>query len=446
MEEKKPTEAPPILPQTKAPRPPTPLRASSWKPPAPGPSQPLTDLPAYYPNNLKVRTLDVIGTAIKAFPNQSQILDLCKKVLAKLSTPFCAEVQAGRLRADLAPSHMSDLIHSLLVYNVSNDSERYCLEQALKRSKEWSSFIRRLKKCEERDAIRGKPGVTREVALATIDRPWDRIDHELVGLRWQEAAPGLQRELKAMQDEVYARYAKNHNAASVPVGLMEAELKMAERWAETLRDTYGSVWSQSQEQQKSPDFCRTVFERGILPLLEGREATAREVLQNYALRTHRNVGPHLAELSRAMARLKSNWRAKAEIEARELEHRQRRRAAKFRVSRRRLSRQQKRSGEPKAAQVPFKHSVDYRSIWFQGKQYSLTTRQAQVVEMLHELYKNGTPETSLAHILDRLGTPNSRLRDTFKNTPLWGKGKLIVAGGRRGTVRLNLPDEPTTQS
>jgi len=88
----------------------------------------------------------------------------------------------------------------------------------------------------------------------------------------------------------------------------------------------------------------------------------------------------------------------------------------------------------------FTHSEDYRSVTLQGKPYTLTTSQAAIVQMLHEELQHGTPELGQAYILERLGTPNSRLRDTFKGPELWGK--LIVRGKKRGTYRLNLA-EPT---
>jgi len=118
-------------PLTRAPKPITPVRGGSWRPPV-LPSESPQNLATYYPNNLKVQTWDVISRAIKEFPQQSRIFDLCRKVLAKLSRALCGEVQAARLRADLAPSLMTDLLHSLLVYNVRDDSERYRLEQELK--------------------------------------------------------------------------------------------------------------------------------------------------------------------------------------------------------------------------------------------------------------------------------------------------------------------------
>ena len=98
------------------------------------------------------------------------------------------------------------------------------------------------------------------------------------------------------------------------------------------------------------------------------------------------------------------------------------------------------------AKDEFSHSPDYCSIRFRAKPYTLTTRQAQVVKMLHEGHKQSTPELSTRHILEKLESETSRLRDTFKNSDLWGNGKLIVQGKRRGSVRLNLPDTPTAQA
>ena len=102
---------------------------------------------------------------------------------------------------------------------------------------------------------------------------------------------------------------------------------------------------------------------------------------------------------------------------------------------------QKSDAMPKADE-PFTASVDYRSIRWRGKSHSLTTRQAQVVQMLHEAHLAGIPELSGVQILERVGAPNSRLRDSFKASDLWGTGKLIIQGSRRGLYRLNLPEPP----
>jgi len=85
----------------------------------------------------------------------------------------------------------------------------------------------------------------------------------------------------------------------------------------------------------------------------------------------------------------------------------------------------------------FKHSTDFRSVTLNGKLYTLTSKQAQVIEMLYEAYEHGTPELGQAYILEQLGERSTRLRDTFKRNPdAWRA--LVVSGARRGSFRLNL--------
>jgi len=86
------------------------------------------------------------------------------------------------------------------------------------------------------------------------------------------------------------------------------------------------------------------------------------------------------------------------------------------------------------------HSPDYRSIQWRGESYGLTERQAKVVQLLDEAHRTGTPDLATKTILTKLGTPESDLRDTFRDSPpLWGQKGLIRPGARRGTVRLNVP-------
>ena len=85
----------------------------------------------------------------------------------------------------------------------------------------------------------------------------------------------------------------------------------------------------------------------------------------------------------------------------------------------------------------FRHSPDYRSVECEGKLYTFTSFQAQVVQILHEQYLNETPEVGKDYILEELGTPSQRLRDIFQYCPDWRE--LIVPGKKKGTYRLNLP-------
>jgi hypothetical protein len=89
-----------------------------------------------------------------------------------------------------------------------------------------------------------------------------------------------------------------------------------------------------------------------------------------------------------------------------------------------------------SAHLEFTHSPDYYSVTHRGKQHSLTTHQAQMIQILDEARQNGTPDVSVAWILEQLGTPASRWQDTFKRNPDARKA-LITEGKRRGTLRLN---------
>jgi hypothetical protein len=60
-----------------------------------------------------------------------------------------------------------------------------------------------------------------------------------------------------------------------------------------------------------------------------------------------------------------------------------------------------------------------------------------VIQLLHEAHKNGNPDVSTAQILERLETSNSRWQDTFKSNSE-AKKALVIAGKRKGTLRLNL--------
>jgi hypothetical protein len=89
-----------------------------------------------------------------------------------------------------------------------------------------------------------------------------------------------------------------------------------------------------------------------------------------------------------------------------------------------------------AATSPFTHSEDYRSVTVRGETYTLTPEQAQMIEILDEAHKNGNPDISSDHIMDRLGKGSSRWQDTFRSTP---KAKeALIKSNRKGTLRLNV--------
>ncbi|HEY4739908.1 MAG TPA: hypothetical protein VIH76_04870 [Candidatus Acidoferrales bacterium] len=85
----------------------------------------------------------------------------------------------------------------------------------------------------------------------------------------------------------------------------------------------------------------------------------------------------------------------------------------------------------------FTHSPDYRSVSLRGKTYGLTTRQAQMIQILHEQHEQGNPDVGKDFVLEQLGTRNSRWQDTFKSNRQ-AREALITTGSKRGTLRLNI--------
>jgi len=80
---------------------------------------------------------------------------------------------------------------------------------------------------------------------------------------------------------------------------------------------------------------------------------------------------------------------------------------------------------------------DYRCVTVRGKSYTLTPRQAHIVEILHMAYTDGHGDVGIDFILEQLGTANSRWQDTFK-TNREARKALVRPGSRKGTLRLNL--------
>ena len=85
----------------------------------------------------------------------------------------------------------------------------------------------------------------------------------------------------------------------------------------------------------------------------------------------------------------------------------------------------------------FAHSDDYTSVTLGSETYTLTSRQAQMIGILHRAYQDGNPDVAIQHILAELGTLNGRWQDTWRSS-LKAKEALIGKGSRRGYLRLNI--------
>jgi hypothetical protein len=92
------------------------------------------------------------------------------------------------------------------------------------------------------------------------------------------------------------------------------------------------------------------------------------------------------------------------------------------------------------ASPDFHHSEDFRSVSVGDREFALTPRQAEVIQILYRAHRNRTPELGWAQIRAQLSTKidsyPERLTDIFKRSDAWKE--LIVSGRTRGSYRLNL--------
>jgi hypothetical protein len=106
--------------------------------------------PMYFPSDLWPQTNLILLEAQREFRLQSQILELCKYVIAKMMPLFFEAVRAGKMTGNAVLTEhlggMADLLHSLLVYNdpgrpasgiSSLSEEARKLEERVRESDEW---------------------------------------------------------------------------------------------------------------------------------------------------------------------------------------------------------------------------------------------------------------------------------------------------------------------
>jgi hypothetical protein len=83
------------------------------------------------------------------------------------------------------------------------------------------------------------------------------------------------------------------------------------------------------------------------------------------------------------------------------------------------------------------HSPDFRSINTAGKEFTLTFKQSQIVQILFDARERKTPDLGQHHIIEAVSpdTNTRRVRDLFKNNIAAWRA-LIEPGSKKGTVRL----------
>lgn len=99
-----------------------------------------------------------------------------------------------------------------------------------------------------------------------------------------------------------------------------------------------------------------------------------------------------------------------------------------------LSRLDAPTAAPTPPPTPNRHSPDFRSVTWGGRDYHLTRKQAVIVSVLWEGWEAGTPDVGQEVLLRTADSECTRLVDLFRRSSAWGE--LIVAGETAGTYRL----------
>jgi len=76
----------------------------------------------------------------------------------------------------------------------------------------------------------------------------------------------------------------------------------------------------------------------------------------------------------------------------------------------------------------------YRSVFWDGREFTFTKMQALAVGVLWAAWQGGTPDVPQAEVLRQIGSDQMYLRSVFAKNPAWGT--LVVEGTAKGLVRL----------
>jgi hypothetical protein len=470
IDNKERTGVQPVPRISSAPPPPIEVGGGSWIPSKPKPTEVPENLPPCYPNNLKPQTRLILAEAIRMFPSQAQILELCRYVVSALIPHFSTAVRNKTPRADQVEDIMNDLLHYILVSNCDDSVERFRLQQKTRRSEEWLKLSREVAR------------VAADVGESSVRQP--------ESTQFQDAADDAKRRLVWAIQEVAGRLmgtpitllGRSFLDGSRP-GIMDgfARLFAIGRQFPTEIDFHPSEWARATAEKVIANCISATPYQIALPQIQSllnRIATEandskqqRELKQitsinvvdsslvklgivNFSLdRLNQESTEHLLQLlAQAEERLGRLRRANsvrgtdavgAETES---DHLMAQAVALVKqiktvlVLRNTLSVTTEPGDKPENAPrepAPFTHSLDYRSVSLRGKTHSLTPRQAQLIQILHEAHESGNPEVSHAFILEKMETNNSRWQDTFKSNRD-AKKALIRIGATRGTLRLNL--------
>src|SRR5262249_19053977 len=68
----------------------------------------------------------------------------------------------------------------------------------------------------------------------------------------------------------------------------------------------------------------------------------------------------------------------------------------------------------------FTHSPDCRCVTLRGRPYTMGPKQARVVQLLHEAWKQGTPDLSGSHLMESVECGSGKLSELFQQRDFSG--------------------------
>jgi len=88
----------------------------------------------------------------------------------------------------------------------------------------------------------------------------------------------------------------------------------------------------------------------------------------------------------------------------------------------------------------FIHSDDFRSLNFKGEEFTLTPRQAEVIQILHEAYKSGIPGVAKSSIYEKMNYlgKGSLKTNFFKKHPHLYEKLIAKVAGSKDQYKLNI--------
>jgi hypothetical protein len=154
---------------------------------------------------------------------------------------------------------------------------------------------------------------------------WEDIDHRLVVLKLVDLSEEMRSRIRADERRIRFENRLNLNSNTVPSLILQMKVERADERARREYEIYCEVW-QTQGYMKSAAFVRRVCAH-IVQMLGVRSNSIAHEFSRSARRTSLPFSlraAHLNSLDLRMRRLQGRWQRRLEIEAKELEHAERR--------------------------------------------------------------------------------------------------------------------------